>query len=248
MKTLCLAISGAMLWGQMSAAQSNGVEVTLGAGAVYAPGYFGSDEAVLGPTGSFALERLRFGSVAIGEGDNTYGFGYHGGFRYIGARKAADYPELKGLIDLDASVELGGGLHYAASEYYLYADVRYGVIGHESFVAEVGADAYYRPTQELTLAAGPRVLLGSDDYAQTYFGVTGAEAAASSFDSFQAGGGVISSGLEASATYQFNDDWGVVGTVRYDLLREDAAASPITLSDDQLSVGIVLTRKVSFGF
>ena len=100
----------------------------------------------------------------------------------------------------------------------------------------------------MTFAAGPRVLWGSEDYNQTYFGVSAAEAAASSFTAFSAGSGLVSSGLEASATYQFNDDWGVKGTVRYDLLRGDAANSPITASDEQLSVGVVVTRKVTFGF
>lgn len=248
MKTVTFAIVAAGLLAQPALAQSSGIEFTVGAGAVSAPGYFGADEAVIGPSGSFSLERLRFGSLSIGEDGTSEGFGYHGGFRYVGPRTAADFPELAGLNDIDAAVELGGGLHYAASDYYVYADLRYGVVGHESFVAEVGADAYYRPTRSLTLAAGPRVLIGSDDYAQTYFGVSAAEAVTSNYDTFDARGGVLSSGLEASATYQFNDDWGVVGTVRYDLLREDAADSPISLSNDQLSVGVVLTRKVSFGF
>ncbi|MEJ6397760.1 MipA/OmpV family protein [Yoonia sp. 208BN28-4] len=248
MKSIPLLLLGASLMATSAHAQSNGVEFTIGAGALAAPGYFGSDDYVIGPTGSFSLERLHFGSLSIGENGTSDGFGYHGGFRYIGERSSDEFSELEGLNDVDAAIELGGGLHYAADDYYLYADVRYGVIGHESLVAEVGADAYYRPTNELTLAAGPRVLIGSDDYADTYFGVTAAEAAASGFDAFDPDAGVISSGLEASATYQFNDDWGVTGTVRYDLLREDAADSPITASDEQLSVGIVLTRSVSFGF
>ena len=137
---------------------------------------------------------------------------------------------------------------FIAPEYELYAKLRYGVIGHESLVAEVGGDLYYRPSDQITLSAGPRVLWGSDDYAQTYFGVTDAESDASSFDSFEAGAGIMSAGIEAEAQYQFNDNWGVTGTIRYDQLQEDAADSPITQSDDQLSASVVITRRITLDF
>jgi outer membrane scaffolding protein for murein synthesis (MipA/OmpV family) len=106
----------------------------------------------------------------------------------------------------------------------------------------------YRPSDQLTLRAGPRIFWGSDDYAQTYFGVSDAESAASGFEAFDAGGGILRQGVKAEANYQFNDDWGLVGTIQYDQLRDDAADSPITQSEDQLTGSIVLTRKVTFGF
>ena len=125
---------------------------------------------------------------------------------------------------------------------------RYGVIGHEAFVAELGSDVYYRPTDQLTFKAGPRILLGDDDYAQTYFGVSAAESAASDFASFDAQGGIMSAGAKAEAIYSINDDWEVVGTLQYEQLRNDAADSPITQSDEQISGRIVLTRRITFGF
>ena len=160
-------------------------------------------------------------------------------------REAADFEELQGLEDIDLSVEIGGGLEYTGRNYDLYAKLRYGVLGHESFVAELGGDYVYRPIDQLTLSAGPRVLLGDDSYAQTYFGVTDT---GSSFTPYEATGGIISAGAEVEAIYSINDDWQVVGTINYDKLQADAADSPLTVSDDQFSGSIVLTRRITLGF
>jgi outer membrane scaffolding protein for murein synthesis (MipA/OmpV family) len=233
-----------------ASAQESGVSVTLGVGPKVAPAYFGSDETAVGLTGSFGLNRLSFGPLALGGDASQDGWGFKGGFRYIGARDASQYSALTGMDDVPLAIELGGGLDYTTNDYSLYADVRYGVVGHQSFVAEVGGDLYYRPTDRITVSGGPRLFWGDDTYAQTYFGVTGAEALASGggLASFDAGGGLLSAGIEGAVSYQVDDNWGITGTVTYEQLTEDAARSPISLSNDQLSASIVVTRNISFGF
>ena len=240
---------GAICVGQVLSAQDagNGISAHIGIGPNVKPGYFGSDEMVVGPTGSFKLDRLQLGGITIG-GSETTGFGFGGSVRFVGERNAADFDELAGMETIDTSVELGGGVRYYGQGYILFADLRYGVIGHESLVGEIGGDLIYQPSNQITLRAGPRMFWGSDDYAQTYFGVTADEAVTSSFDAFDASGGILSTGLKAEANYQFNDDWGLTGTVRYDQLRDDAADSPITQTNDQVSASVVITRKVTFGF
>ncbi len=225
----------------------DGVTFRFGIGPQVGPEYFGAEDSNITPTGRFELERLQFGGQSFGGGDST-GLGFGGSVGFVGARDADDYSELEGLEDIDPSLELGGGLRFRQPAYDLFANLRYGVIGHESLVGEVGGDVIYRPTEQLTLRAGPRILWGSDDYAQTYFGVSDAESAASGFEAFDAGGGILRQGVKAEANYQFNDDWGLVGTIQYDQLRDDAADSPITQSEEQLTGSIVLTRKVTFGF
>ncbi len=226
----------------------NGVTFRFGLGPAVGPGYFGDDDVDPGVAAEFKLEELRLGGLSAGNDLDSYGLGFGGSVRYIGPRDADDFEELTGLDDIDPALEIGGGLEFTTPGYEIFAKVRYGVIGHESFVAVVGGDLFYRPTDHLTLRAGPRVLLGDNDYAQTYFGVSAAEGAASGFDAFDARGGIISAGAKAEATYAINDDWEVVGTLRYDQLREDAASSPLTQSDEQLSGSIVLTRRITFGF
>lgn len=227
--------------------QANGIEFRFGLGPKLAPGYFGDEDADPSVAFKFELERLRLGGRSLGGGD-SYGLGFGGSVRFIGGRSADDFEELAGLNDIDPSLEIGGGLAFTAPDYEVFANVRYGVIGHESLVAEFGGDLVYRPSDQLTLKAGPLILLGDDTYAQTYFGLTVAEGDASGLGAFDARGGIISAGAKAEATYAINDDWEVVGTLRYEQFRDDAADSPLSASDDQVSGSIVLTRRITFGF
>ncbi len=224
-----------------------GIAFNLGLGAQSSPGYFGADGNVTGPTGSFKLQRFKLGSLGTSN-EESLGLGFTGSFRYIGPRSADDYAELTGLDDIDPAIEVGGGVTYTGSNFDVYAVARRGLGGHEGYVGEIGGDLIFYPSDVLTLRAGPRLLAGDEDYAGTYFGVTAAEAAASSFTAFTPSSGVLSRGFEISAEYDLTPDWGLTGTLRYDELLGDAASSPITQSTDQVTVGLVVTRDFSFGF
>ena len=228
-------------------AEEDGIAFRFGLGPSVAPGYFGDAGKDVGVTGSFELERFKLGGLSFG-GEDSEGLGFGGSVRYIGARDAEDYSELEGLETVDPSLELGGGLSYTIADFTAFANVRYGVIGHEAFVAEVGGDYLFYPREKVTMSVGPRAVWGDDTFAQTYFGVTDDEALASAFDSYDAGAGLVSAGVAVEATYAFNDDWELVASMRYDRLQGDAADSPLTESDDQLSTSVVLTRRFSFDF
>lgn len=219
---------------------SNHLSFTLGLGAGSQPAYFGADHANTGVTGSFSDLSLNFGSIGFGGGDDASGFGVTGSFRYIGSRTAADNPELAGLDDIDAALEVGGGFTYSTENAEIYAVGRYGVIGHEGIVGELGADLIMQPNSQTELRLGPRLLYGDDTYAATYFDDTRS--------SYDAKGGLLSRGLEASISYDITDNWGVIGTVNYDELMNDAANSPIVQSTDQLGVSVVVTRNLSWSF
>ncbi|WP_099826444.1 MipA/OmpV family protein [Oceaniglobus indicus] len=220
------------------------------------PEYFGSDDYGLGPDFGLSLRFLKLpGGRTFGSTDPLYqpeGFGLRGAFAYVGERDASDYRELTGLRDIDASVELGLGLGYQSRYFDAFADVRYGVIGHNAFVGELGADVKMHPTDRLSLSLGPRVTLGSDKYASTYFGVTAAESLASggALGAFNADGGVISAGVELGAKYRISDNWGVEGAVTWDRFTNDAADSPIVRQGDrdQYGVRIGLTRRITLDF
>jgi outer membrane scaffolding protein for murein synthesis (MipA/OmpV family) len=224
---------------------------TLGAGIEAKPGYFGSDEVAVGPDFGFSFGYLSLGPLSFGNPDPNaadQGLSFGGSFRYIGERSSDDYEELAGLEDVDAAIELGAAIRYTAPVFDAFAEIRYGVTGHESFVADLGVDLIARPTDRLTLRAGPRVFLGSDDYAATYFGVTAAEAAASSFNAFEAEGGILSAGVELTADYRLTDLWGLEAGLRFDRLQNDAADSPITTEDDQLTASLAITRRFDVRF
>lgn len=236
-----------------SAGPTRQLAFTLGAGAALTPGYFGAEELGLVPTGSFGGVYLQYDGREFGNPDPDAietGFGFGGSVRYIAERSADLYPELAGLNTIEQALELGGEVSFAQPAWQVFANLRYGIGGHESAVGELGMDLIARPTDDLTLSIGPRVFLGSDDYAATYFGVTPAEAAASGFDAYEAQGGLLSAGVSLGANYDLGGDWGLNGRVSWDRLQGDAAGSPIVQqgSEDQFSAGIVATRRFSFEF
>ena len=227
-----------------------GLVFTLRGGVASTPEYFGSDDYQLGPDLGFRLNSLRFGGRQIGNPDpwaESQGLGLRGSLRYIPARDGDD--ELDGLDDIDAAVELGLGLGYTGENFAAFADIRRGFGGHEAIVGEVGADAIFRPNERLRISFGPRALFAGDDYADTYFGVSASEAAASSFNAYDAEGGLISTGAELGMRYRLSDAWGVEGAVTYDVFRGDAEDSPIVQGgdNDQWGARIGLTRTFSFG-
>ncbi len=221
-----------------SAQDGNYVSFNLGLGAASGPAYFGSNTTESLVSGVFANPSMSVGSLAFGQGSDSYGLGMTGSFRIISARTAAAYPEPVVLPDVDLSIEAGGGLTYTTENALVYAVGRYGVIGHESFVGEIGSDYILQPTDSTELRVGPRLFFGDDDYAATYFSAGG----------YSAKGGILSRGIQASAAYNFDENWGVVGTVNYDQLLNDAANSPITQTTDQFGVSLIVTRKVTWSF
>ncbi len=228
--------------------------MTIGAGAAYAPAYFGSDEYEVGPTGAFRFDYVRFpNGFTFGSGNTVgfvEGFGLRGSANYIGKRNSSDYSEIDGLDDVDATLELGLGLGYEQANYRAFANARYGFFGHNAFVGDAGVDLISRPVQGLTLTAGPRINFGTDKFADTYFGISDAESAASGLAAYSADGGIISAGVEVTALYQFNPRWGLRADFTWDRLTNDAADSPITKqgSDDQFRVSLRLVRRISINF
>jgi MipA family protein len=228
---------------------------TLRAGVSGAPAYFGAKDMKAGADFAFSLNYLGLpGGRSIGSTDPkavSYGFAPRGSFRYIAKRSSKNDAELAGLNDVKASVELGLGLGYTQRNFEAFADVRYGVIGHHAWVGEIGANAVMHPTEQLTLRVGPRVFFGNDDYANTYFGVSAAEAATAGSNfttAYTAKGGALTAGMELGATYAINDTWGIDGAVRWDKYLGDAKSSPIVAQgkDSSVTLRIGMTRRFSF--
>ncbi len=237
-----------------AAAQERSFNFALRGGVGTAPDYPGSDSYQAVPDLGFTFGSLKWGKVNTGNGIYAIpanGFAFSGAFRYIGARKASDNPELFGLDDIDATVELGFGITYRQTNWQAFAEVRHGIGGHTGVTGTVGADLIFRPDDRWTITAGPRLNLGNDEYASTYFGVTPAEALLSpNFGAYSASGGPLGAGIEIEATYRIDNDWAVVGAVTYEKLLNDASDSPITTfgSDDQWSIRIGLSRAFTLRF
>ncbi len=219
-----------------------GLAFTLGLGVESVPEYFGSGDQAPGLAFSFDLGYLGLGPVRFGSrgpGEIPEGWGFRGSFRFIPERSGDDFDGPGRLADpVNAAFEVGGGLRYAQPFWEAFAVARRGFGGHEGFVGDVGVDLIARPTERLTLRAGPRLFLGDDEFAGTYFDAPG----------FEAEGGLLSSGLAVGAGYDLTDAWGLAATLRYDRLQQDAAASPVSAEDGQFSAEFLVTRRFDFLF
>jgi MipA family protein len=239
----------------LTAAPTAAARISGGVGLGYGPDYFGSDDGSFGFAGTFRFDYLRlpggleFGSV--GAPGLVSGFGPRGSVRYVGSRKASDNSELRGLDDIDGTLEVGLGVGYDAEFARAFADARYGFFGHESWAGEFGADALLYPNENVIVNIGPRAAWGDGGFMDTYFGVSSDEAAPNSiFDAYDPSSGFYSVGVEIGARYQFSPAWGIEGRLNYDYLIDDAADSPIVDfgSRNQFGGRVLITRSISLGF
>jgi len=235
-------------------APSPDIVATIRLGVDVGPAYFGSDEYQVGPNFVPRFDYIRFpGGFEFGSSE-AVGFrtgpGLQGSVRFIRTRDSDDYEPIEGLDDVPASLELGLGAAYEQRNYRFFANARYGVIGHNAWVGELGADGIAYPIDGLTLTAGPRVQLGTERFTETYFGVTPDEAAQSDLPTFDADSGAYAAGMEVTARYLFNERWGVEGIATYNRLINNAADSPITEagSPDQYEFRLGITRRISLDF
>jgi outer membrane scaffolding protein for murein synthesis (MipA/OmpV family) len=230
------------------------VVMTLRAGVEVSPSYFGSDDYEFGPDAAFRIDYFRLpGGLEIGStrsvGFRT-GWGLSGSARYISNRNSGDHAEIEGLDNVDWSFEAGLGVGYEQRNWRVFTDVRYGFVGHNAWVGEIGADGIAYPIEGLTLTLGPRLEFGDNKFASTYFGVSEEESVRSGLDRFDAEGGLLGAGLELGAQYRFSEKWGVEGAATWGRLLNDAADSPVTAqgSEDQYGVRFGVTRRISLDF
>ncbi len=212
--------------------------LTLGAGVEAEPDYIGSDD----------YEAGFFPIIGVSRPDDLgpRGFFIRPSVGFVSDRDAGDNPALTGLNDVDFTVELGAVIGYESRIATAFAAVRHGIGGHEGIVADIGLDFTTRPMDRLTLTGGPRLTIVSDDYMDTYFGVSPAEAVTSAYAAFDPDGGIKSTGLEAEAVYALTERTNVHLRAEWEHLLGDAADSPFVAgpgSENQFTVGIGLSHE-----
>jgi outer membrane protein len=224
-------------------ADGTDIVLELGGGGAVAPAYEGADDYLLSPWPIVSLHYLRLPYFGEFGGGPATGFSFAPSFRYVAKRDADDYDDLEGLDDVDAAFELGATVGYRYDMFRGFATLRQGLGGHHGLIGEIGLDAIAAPTPKLEVSLGPRLGFASEDYLDTYLGVTAAESAASGLREFDPDGGLKGIGIEANLRYALSPRWSLVGNAGYERLIGDAADSPITNvgSENQFTAGLGLT-------
>jgi outer membrane scaffolding protein for murein synthesis (MipA/OmpV family) len=243
------AVSPSMAEGELSSKQ---YVLDLGAGLMFQPRYPGTDEMIAVPFPLISVVRFYIPGVddAVDGNAPVKRFSIYPSFGFNGSRDSSQSRELKGLKDVDWSVELGLGAAYRYDWIRGFVEVRQGFNGYSGQVAEFGVDFIANPTEDLQLMAGPRASWGSDDFMNTYFGVGRKEAAApgSILDEYDAGAGFNRVGVAGTASYEFAENSTFHVRAGWDRIIGDAADSPIVKegSVNQYYIGAGITYR--FGF
>ncbi|MFV0292678.1 MAG: MipA/OmpV family protein [Paracoccus sp. (in: a-proteobacteria)] len=219
------------------------VAVDLGLGASYKPAYPGSDEYDTSPW--FILRNLTIG----GEGDNDKpGLSIKPNVDSIGKREEDMDNNLLGLNEIDRAYELGIKATYRIGAASAYATVRKGFGGHNGIAGEFGARYRFEPTDRLILWAGLEAGYGDDNFNQTYFGISSAEAARTNYTAYTLDGGINTASAILEARYRIAANTAVLGEVKYSRVVGDAADSPIVMDESQPSIRLGIVHRLKFGF
>jgi outer membrane protein len=224
----------------------------LGMGVMAKPRYPGSDEVIAVPFPIISVGRFfipGIGQVIDGD-ERIKRFSIYPSFNFNGKRDSSNSNELEGLDDVDWALEVGLGMAYRHDWIRGFVEVRQGFNGYSGQVADFGIDFIAKPTEDLQLMVGPRAGWGSDDYMDTYFGITDKEDANSALydQSYDAEAGFNTVGVAATASYDLNQDFTFHLRGGWDRLIGDAGDSPIVKegSENQFYGGVGLSYE--FGF
>jgi outer membrane protein len=226
--------------------------VSVGAATFAAPAYEGADSAKfrLLPTLDVRYGDLAFLSFRDGLGANLIRSGtLRAGpvVKWRGARDESDDSALRGLGNVDGTVELGGFLRYGLGPVELGAELRRGVNGHEGAVGELSARWSTALSPTMRIGVGPEVAFADAQFMQSYFGVDARQSARSGYRRFDPDGGFYKAGVGGFV------GWSVAPGVSLGLnagvarLIGDAADSPI-VKDRGDPTQLVLGTSVGYRF
>ncbi len=240
-------------------AESEGKDwtVRLGAGTLYQPKYEGANEHKIVP---LPLLIVSYRDLVFLRGPllGVNAFTVRGArpgdklqigplVRYQFGRDEDDSKDLRGMGDVDGSVEAGGFITYGIGPWSagltLFRDVSNS---HDGLTAKLATGHRMPLGPKVTLRSEISATWADEAYTETFFGVTAAQAARSGMRQYRAEGGVKDAGLTLDLDYKLSDHWGVTGRLGYKRLLGDAADSPLVQdrgSANQLSTGLFLGYK-----
>jgi outer membrane protein len=118
--------------------------------------------------------------------------------------------------------------------------------GHEGLIAEATTGISVPLTEVLTSSLEASATWASEDYMETYFGVSSKQSARSGLPQFDADASFKDVGITLGLNYMINESIGIAGRAQYRRLLGDAADGPIVEDEgsaDQFFGGLFLTYR-----
>ncbi len=206
--------------------------VNIGAGALFAPDYPGSNDwrvtpvvapEIRSPGDRFFLSfRDGLGTTLLRDGGFSAGLVLRPRF----GRDQDDNDALRGMGDIRLAGEGGAFLAWGDRDWLVRGEVRQGFGGHSGVLADARLDRIFRPRPDLIVSAGPRLTWGSGDFAETWFGVDADQSRRSGYQRFTPKDYWFA-GVAAGATWLLADRWALIGFAEVGRILGDSADSPL---------------------
>ena len=141
--------------------------------------------------------------------------------------------------------EAGGFVGYHLGSLFLSMTGVYDISGESDGTLFYFNGLYRMPVNDqFEMAVGAQTTWASNDYMETYFGVSGPNAANSGLPRYSADSGLKDAGLGLTGHYKFTKTWGMIGNVSYTRMLNDAKDSPLVKQvgdENQYTAVVALT-------
>jgi outer membrane scaffolding protein for murein synthesis (MipA/OmpV family) len=209
-------------------------DIMLGAGAMLAPRYEGSDRFTVMPLPVIDIvwrDRVflnsfnGLGIYALNRDDLQLGISINYDF---GRSESDDRRHLGGLGDVDAAAQGKIFASYGWNGIELSAEVAHSFGGSDGTLVEAGIAYPIALGERLSVTPGFSVSWANEDYMEAYFGVSASQSANSGLSPFAADAGFKDIDLTLDARYLLTEHWALGLRVGAGYLLGDAADSPVT--------------------
>jgi len=231
-------------------------DVSLGVGAALVPTFEGSDRYHVSPVPLVSITYKDMISLNNANGLSAY---WRTGDLRIGAGLTynpgrSDSKDdglfgngddrLQGMGDIDAAFGLKAFASYHLWMMDLSAAVtKYTGDDNDGVVVDLGLKVPFKLTDKFTLTPHAGATWVNQDYMQTFFGVTAAQAASSGFARYDADAGFKDIRAGVDANYRFDEHWFLSMSADVKRLVGDAAESPISFSNTGVTVATMVGYK-----
>jgi len=231
-------------------------DVSLGAGAALVPTFEGSDRYHVMPVPLVSItykDMISLNANGLSAYWRTGDLRIGAGLVYNPGRSDSKDnglfgngdDRLRGMGDIDAALGLKAFASYHLWVMDLSAAVtKYTGNDNDGVVVEMGLKVPYKLTDKFTLTPHVGATWANQDYMQTFFGVTAAQAARSGFARYDADAGFKDIRAGVDANYRFDENWFLNVRAEVKRLVGDAAESPISFSD----TGVTAAAMVGYRF
>lgn len=227
----CQAFDAVRLYGAAPGSDGGSVGLVFIGGKAYQGS--SKDRNLIVPTVDYQWRNGWFAGLSNGIGvnlssrpDQQYGLRLTADLGRQSSRSVA----LRGLDNIDPKAELGGFYnHFFSPQWFATSSLRYGA-GDTShgLVVDLGLGHTSPLAPGWRLGAGLSASWVNADYAQSFFGISSAQAAATGYPAYRAEAGVRDVRVNAALTYQLAPRASITGAVSVSSLQGDAKGSPLT--------------------